>query len=107
MQVSTKKGWGRGLAAGGQTVWAGEREWKWGRQRWMKNKRQMSRGFRVADRCDVLLDAQAAVQVEKASLCDADDNTINPALSRTRGSAPRDIERQTLIRWVCVLPAHS
>lgn len=30
-----------------------------------KNKRQMSRGSRVADRCDVQRSAQAVVQVEK------------------------------------------
>lgn len=78
-----------------------------GRQRWTKNKRPMSRGPRVADRCDVQHDAQAMVQVEKASLCDADDNAISPALSRPMGSAPRDIESQTLIRWVCVLRVHS
>lgn len=56
-----------------------------------KNKRQMSRGYRVADRCDVQRGAKAVVQVEKASLCDADDNAISPALSRPMGSAPRDI----------------
>lgn len=56
-----------------------------------KNKRQMSRGCRVADRCDGQRGAKAAVQVEKASLCDADDNAISPALSRPMGSAPRDI----------------
>lgn len=56
-----------------------------------QNKRQMSRGCRVADRCDGQRGAKAAVQVEKASLCDADDNAISPALSRPMGSAPRDI----------------
>lgn len=72
-----------------------------------KKKRQMSRGYRVADRCDVQRGAQAGVQVERASLCDADDNAISPALSRAMGSAPRDIESQTLIRWVCVQRARS
>lgn len=72
-----------------------------------KNKRQRSRGSRVADRCDVQHSAQSVVQVEKASLCDADDNAISPALSRPMGSAPRDIESQTLILWVCVLWARS
>lgn len=72
-----------------------------------KNKRQMSRGSRVADRCDVQRSAQSVVQVEKASLCDADDNAISPALSRPMGSAPGDIESQTLIPWVCVLWARS
>ena len=67
----------------------------------------MSRGSRVADRCDVQRGAKATVQVEKASLCDADDDAISPALSRPMGSAPGDIESQTLIRWVCVLRAHS
>lgn len=56
-----------------------------------KDKRQLSRGYRVADRCDVQCGAKAVVQVEKASLCDADDNAINPALSQPMGSAPRDI----------------
>lgn len=56
-----------------------------------KNKRQMSRGYRDADRCDVQRGAKAVVQVEKASLCDADDNAISPALSRPMGSAPGDI----------------
>lgn len=51
----------------------------------------MSRGYRVADRCDVQRGAKAVVQVEKASLCDADDNAISPALSRPMGSAPGDI----------------
>lgn len=74
-----------------------------GEREMYKNKRQMSRGSRVADRCDVQRGTQAAVQVEKDSLCDADDNAISPALSRPMGSAPGDIESQTLIRWVCVL----
>lgn len=51
--------------------------------------------------------AEATVQVEKASLCDADDNAISPSLSPPMGSAPGDIESQTLIRWVCVLWARS
>lgn len=76
-------------------------------QRWTKNKRQMSRASRVADRCVLQLGTQAVVQVEKASLCDADDNAISLALSLTMGSAPRHIERQTLIQWVCVHQARS
>lgn len=71
----------------------GKKKWERGRDRWTKkkDKRQLSRGYRVADRCDVQCGAKAVVQVEKASLCDADDNAINPALSQPMGSAPRDI----------------
>lgn len=84
-----------------------------GGQRRTKNKRQMSRGSRVADRCDVQCGAArragsgSGKKKKKATLCDADDNAISPALSRPMGSAPGDIESQTLIRWVCVLRACS
>lgn len=85
-------------------VRAREEERKRGRRsRTKKIKRQMSRGSGVADGCDVQL--SAAVQVEKTSLCDADDKAISPALSRPMGSSPGDIENRTLIRWVGVLQA--
>lgn len=78
-----------------------------GGQRWTKNKRWMSRVPAVSDRCDEEAGAQAAIQVEKPSLCDADDNAISRALSRMMGCAPGDTGRRTLIRRVCVLQARS
>lgn len=49
----------------------------------------MSHGSRVADRCDVQPGAKEAKQVEKASLCYADDDAISHALSRPDGLCSR------------------
>lgn len=94
------------MDCGGQTVWGREKGQTGGGGRDRKKKADVT-WAQIRDRSDAQHGTQAVVQVKKASLCDADDNAISPALSRPMGSAPRDIERQTLIRWVCVLQPHS
>lgn len=95
------------MDCGGQTVWGREKGENGGGGRDRKKKKADVTWAQSRDRSDAQHGTQAVVQVKKASLCDADDNAISPALSRPMGSAPRDIERQTLIRWVCVLQPHS
>lgn len=80
--------------SGGQTAWV--REEKNGRGGEMDGRKKAKQKGSCHVGTESLIDdvqcgAKAAVQVEKASLCDADDNAINPALSQPMGSAPRDI----------------
>lgn len=82
------------MVSGGQTAWVREKQkWERGRDRWTKKTKTKGSCHVVTESLidDVQCGAKAVVQVEKASLCDADDNAINPALSQPMGSAPRDI----------------